>query len=309
MPSSEPSSSAPADASRHAERRRPHPLAWVLLGCTGLMFWPMTRWVMAETVERDQIRQGAVLLLAATALVVWRHRGELKPAVEIGNRALLLLAGGFACAAAASLSGIGWFMLPALALALAGSLQLVFAESGYRFLKPLVAGAVGLVIIVILFPLLDWPLRHRAGVEAVRVLAVIGWTPHLSVTGTAQDPQLLLHTGKQTFLVATECNGFGLITSGALLGLLAGAICRRARWVLPLLVLAGVATGFVFNLLRILVITQLAPHMPGHYHLMHEIVGTLMLWGGLGFVGWLAWKPAKVGPRPKAETQSGPAGA
>ena len=77
MSSPEPSSPAPADASPHGGRRWPHPLAWVLLGCTGLMFWPMTRWVMAETVERDQIRQGAVLLLAAAVLAVWRLRGEL----------------------------------------------------------------------------------------------------------------------------------------------------------------------------------------------------------------------------------------
>ncbi len=256
------------------------------------MFWPLTRWVVAATVERDQIRQGAVLLLAAAALVVWQHRRELRPAAGISNRALLLLGGAFALSAAAGFTNWGWFMLPAMTLGLAGSLQLIFAESGYRFLRPLVAGAVGLVIIVIAFPMLDWPLRQLAGVEAARVLSALGLTPQLMITGTPESPQLLLHTGKQSFLVATECNGFGIITSGALLGLLAGGICGRRWWILPGLVVAGLVAGFVFNLLRILIITQLAPLVPGHYHTMHEIVGTLMLWAGLGFVGWLAWKPA-----------------
>jgi hypothetical protein len=24
---------------------------------------------------------------------------------------------------------------------------------------------------------------------------------------------------------------------------------------------------------------------------MHEVIGTIMLWIGLGFIGWLAWRP------------------
>lgn len=291
-------STTPSDAPEGNEpgRRWPQPMAWVLLICTGVLFWPLTRWVVEASVERDQIRQGAVLLLAAAGLVVWQHRGDLRFATEIGNRALLLLGGAFLCAGLAGVLHIGWFMLPAVTLGLAGSLQLIFAEEGYRFLRPLVGGALGLVLIVIAFPLLDWPLRQLAGVEAARVLAALGLTPQLALTGTAAEPQLLLNTGKQTFLVATECNGFGLITSGALLGLLAGGICGRRGWVLPLLVVAGLLAGFVFNLLRILIITQLAPFMPGHYHTMHEIVGTLMLWAGLGFVGWLAWRPKPAAP-------------
>lgn len=294
--SPKPAANPPAPSASSPEvntgRRWPHPLAWVLLACTGLMFWPMTRWILAATVERGQIRQGAMLLLGATGLIIWQHRKALRPATEISNRALVLLAGAFAASAAAKLTHQSWFMLPALGLGLAGALQLIFAENGYRFLRPLVGGSIGLVVIVIAFPLLDWPLRQLAGLEAARVLSALGLAPQLMIIGNEHAPQLLLNTGGQHFLVATECNGFGLITSGALLGMLAGAICGRHWWVLPLLVMAGLAAGFTFNLLRILIITQLAPFFPEHYQAMHEIVGTLMLWAGLGFVGWLAWKPA-----------------
>ena len=57
------------------------------------------------------------------------------------------------------------------------------------------------------------------------------------------------------------------------------------------LVPAAIAIGFAVNVLRILIISTTARYFPGHYDALHEIVGTIALWGGLGLVGWLAWRP------------------
>lgn len=264
--------------------------AWGLVIATGLLFFPVTRWLVAESVAREQIRQGMVLLVAATVFIIWHRQRELHLDLNLGNRALGLLAGAFAFVAAAGLAHRPLLLLPGLMLGLAGSLQVLFGETGYRFLKPLVGGVAALMVIILAFPFLDWPLRQLVGIEAARVLGALGLTPQLAIANANHNPQLLLKVGSEVFLVATECNGFGLITSGALLALLAGEISRRSRWITASLILLALPIGFSLNLLRILAITQLAPRLPGHYHAMHEFVGTLALWTELGLIGWLAWR-------------------
>ncbi len=266
-------------------------LAWGLVIITGLLFWPVTHWIVVEAVSREQIKQGMVLLLAAALLIIWRNPRDLHVSPNLSNQALGLLAGAFACVGLAGVTGISLLLLPGFTLGLAGSLQVLLGTTGYRFLKPLVGGVAALMVIILAFPFLDWPLRQLAGIEAARVLHLLGLAPQLGIANANHNPQLVLMVGKQAFLVATECNGFGLITSGALLALLAGEISKRSRWIIAGLMLLALFTGFLFNLLRILAITQMAPRFPGHYHAMHEIIGTIMLWIGLGFIGWLAWKP------------------
>ena len=270
-------------------------LAWGLVAATAAVFWPVTRWIVTETAARSQIRQAAILLGAAAGLVVWQHRGELRVKGDLCNRTLLLLAAAFGAVAAAGLAGWNWLVLPGFALALAGCLQALFGAEGYRFFRPLVAGLAALFVIIIAFPVLDWPLRQLAGAGAALVQAKLGFAPNLTLSGTPQDPQLVLSVAGGHFLVATECNGFGLITSGALVAILAGGIAGRRWWTIAALVPAGLAIGFAFNLLRILVISTTARYFPGHYDALHEIAGTLALWAGLGLIGWIAWRPAPAG--------------
>ena len=56
---------------------------------------------------------------------------------------------------------------------------------------------------------------------------------------------------------------------------------------LGLNLLAGVIIGFMFNIVRIVIIVLLAPSMMEHYHLMHEIIGGITYWACLILV-WLA---------------------
>jgi len=278
-------------------------LAWVLVVFTMAVFAPVTLWILRETAARQQIRQSLIMLAAAAALVAWRHRRDFRISGDLGNRTLALIGVSFAFVGAARLLNWPLMVLPGLAFGLAGALQALFGPTGYRFLKPLVAGVLALAVMIIAFPLLDWPLRKLAGIEAARVLTACNITPHLTLAGSATEPQLLLTVGSQVFHVATECNGFGLISSGALLALLAAGISQRGWLGTLVLVPVAMVIGFVVNLLRILLISLNAPFFPGHYHAMHEIIGTLSLWLGLGVIGALAWraepaaKPARILPR------------
>lgn len=261
-----------------------------LLVSTALLFWPVTRWLLQEAVGSQQIRQAFLVLGVAAALVAWDHRRVLRPHLDLGNRALTLLTAAYGCVVAVWLTHITLLLLPAFALGLAGCLHLGFGPEGWRFLRPLFAGFVACLLVILLFPLLDWPLRQMAGVNAARVLHAIGFTPQLQVE-LEPAPRLLLHTGLNVFEVATECNGFGLITTSVVLALLAAGIADRSRVTLLWLLPVAATLGFTFNLLRILGICLLAPYFPGHYHAMHETIGTIALWSDLALVGWLAWHP------------------
>lgn len=267
-------------------------MAWAMVVVTAAVFWPVTRWMVEETVAREQIRQAFLLLAVAAGLVAWRHRAELRIRGDLCNRTLALLGAAFLLVGGAVLTGWSLLILPGLALALAGCLQALFGAGVYRFFRPLVAGVLVFAVIIVAFPLLDWPLRQLAGAGSADVLAALQLAPQLTLAGTAADPQLVLSVAEGHFLVATECNGFGLITSGALLAILAGGIAGlRWGWIVALVPVA-LGIGFLVNILRILVIATTARYFPGHYDVLHEVVGTLALWGGLGLVGWLAWRPS-----------------
>lgn len=266
-------------------------VAWLLVAATAAVFWPVTRWIVVESVERQQIRQGFFILAMAAGLIVWQNRRDLHFAGDLCNRTLGFMGAAFALVGAGSLSGLHWLVLPGFALALAGCLQALFGVAGYRYFRPLVAGVTTLLVIIVAFPILDWPLRQLAGVGAASVLNAVKIAPQLTLMGTQADPQLVLTVGGQHFLVATECNGFGIITSAALVAILAGGMAGRRWWVVAALVPAALVVGFGVNVVRILTISLCAPYFPGRYHEMHEVAGTLALWFGLGVVGWMAWRP------------------
>lgn len=275
-------------------------LALVLIVCTVAAVWPVTQWLAREVSASQQIRQSFVLLGAAVALVGWQHLREWRLVLDTGNRALVLLGAAYAFIAAAVWFKITLLMLPAFALGLAGCLHVLVGAEAWRFLRPLFIGFIACLVVIILFPALDWPLRQMAGVNAARTLHQLGFTPQLHVV-LQPEPKLILATGKNFFEVATECNGFGLITSGMVLAILAGGIAGRRALAFFWLVPVAAVIGFILNLLRILAICLLAPYFPKHYAVLHETAGIIMLWSGLGLIGWLAWRPALADSPPQPQ--------
>ena len=99
-------------------------------------------------------------------------------------------------------------------------------------------------------------------------------------------PMLILWVNQHPFHVASECNGFGVILTSLLVAFLLGLYRRLGAMDLLLNIAVGCFIGFVFNILRIVVIVLLAPALLEHYLLMHEIVGGITFWGCLILV-WL----------------------
>jgi exosortase/archaeosortase family protein len=144
---------------------------------------------------------------------------------------------------------------------------------------------------------LDWPLRSLAGQWSSYVLALTGQSTELGLVGQeAGPPMLILLVNEHPFHVASECNGFGVILTSLLLALLLAVYRRLRLFDIGLNLLAGVIIGFIFNILRIVIVVLLAPSLMEHYHLMHEIVGGITYWACLVLV----WVTLNGPTRPEA---------
>jgi exosortase/archaeosortase family protein len=272
-------------------------LAGGLLVLTALAFWPVATWVTAQTFAHEQLKQSFFLMVLAGLWIAWDRRGSLQLRLQLDNLALACLLTSYASVAGAFFLRTPLLVLAGLVAAAAGTVQVLFGRRALQRTVPLLAAFTLLILFVLLFPVLDWPLRQMAGVESVRLLQTFGLTSQLGVVANP-DVQLWLANEHGTFVVATECNGFGLISSSLLLGTVC-LLYRRARWwKFPGLLALGLLLAFTTNLLRIAAIVLLAPRFPGHYNALHETAGLIALYAGLGAV-WLltGWEP-KRRPRP-----------
>jgi len=142
-----------------------------------------------------------------------------------------------------------------------------------------------------LFPTLDWPLRALAAKHAGSLLAWLGVPVRLLVE-PGRPAELVLGVGGQLFRVATECNGFGLLTSALLLATIL-AFQYRLPWLNKLGLLAlSVPVAIVCNFLRIVSICLVAPRVVWSYVFVHEALGAIFYLSGLALV-WLAARRVK----------------
>jgi exosortase/archaeosortase family protein len=296
MPSSMPvpPSTAPAASTVWSRDRW---LALGLLAFTAMAFWPAARWVASQAFAHEQLKQSFFIMILAGLWIAWERRAALRLALQLDNTGMLWLLASYACIAGALLLKTPLLVLAGLVAAAGGGVQIVFGAQALRRTVPLLAAFALVILFVLLFPVLDWPLRKMAGVESARLLQSFNLSSQL-VVATQPEVQLRLINGHGTFVVATECNGFGLISSSLLLGTI-GLLYRRAKWwTFPGLLALGVLLAFTMNLLRISTIVGLATSFPQHYHALHETAGLIALYAGLGAV-WLltGWQPRPRSPR------------
>jgi exosortase/archaeosortase family protein len=286
-----PESSVTPTPAHAAASRSERWLAGGLLAATALAFCPVATWVTARTFAHEQLKQSFFITILAGVWIAWEQRGALRLKLQLERTGLVCILTAYACVAGALLLKAPLLVLTGLVAAAAGVVQIVFGERALRRAGPLIAAFGLLIVFVLLFPVLDWPLRKMAGVESVRLLQSFGMASHLQIVADP-DVKLLLVNPHGTFVVATECNGFGLISSSLLLGTICLLYRRAAWWKFPGLLALCLAVAFTMNLLRIASIVALAPSFPGHYHAMHETAGIVALYTGLGAV-WLltGWQP------------------
>lgn len=268
----------------------------VLFGLLAVALWPLTLWFAQTAHDQSRILHALVVLSMASVLLVRFGGVTVQEPLELNPSAqrALIAAYGFLIInyLGQSFGGSDWFgllIIPAYCCALAAGVRFVFG-AGTRRLTRTVAGTlcVFLLLSIWMAPL-DWPLRSLAGQWSGYVLGLLGQSTELSLVREAigEPPMLILWVNEHPFHVASECNGFGVILTSLLLALLLAIYRRLGVFDLALNLFAGLAIGFAFNILRIVIIVLLAPSLMDHYMLMHEIVGGMTYWACLVLV-WVS---------------------
>ena len=271
----------PAASGTAPERTRS--LLWVL-GVTvllGLVYLPLVLWLGKTGLVVSQLTTGGALVLFALGIclkdVIREHPFEPNTSDYgyglLGIAFVLLAAALYLKALALPL------VLVSFCCAVAAVVSFLFGRAGARQMLPALGTIFVFGMLAALVPALDWPLRAIAGRYAAGLIRAMGVPVELALH-VGQAPQLLLIVAGHTFVVATECNGVGLLTSSLLLAVFL-AFHYQMRWWHK----AGIVIGC--NFLRIVSISLFAPRISLPYALVHESLGLVFYYGGLGLI-WAA---------------------
>ena len=277
----------------------------VLFGLLGLALWPLTIWFAQTAHEQSRILH-ALIVLAMASLMLVRFGGvTIARPLELNASARRALLAAYGILLLTYLAPFvthsnltGLLVIPAYCCALAAAVRFTFGEGTHQLTRTVAGTLCAFLLLSTFMAPLDWPLRSMAGKWSAYVLELIGQSTALGLFGQAgEPPNLVLIVNEQPFHVASECNGFGVIITSLLLALLLAIHRRLNIFDLGLNLLAGVIIGFIFTIVRIVIIVLLAPSMMERYHLMHEIIGGITYWACLILV-WLALngptKPEKL---------------
>ncbi len=257
-------------------------LAWALIA---LLFWRAIVWLAAAAMVREQVTHAAVVLIFGLVFLLRDRPGGNPLALSFGPRARLFYVGACGCAAFAGLLQEPAFMLFGLGFLAGAILLFVLGDVVFQVALGFSLAFAGFTMVSVIFPLADWPLRVFAGNTAGWFFGLLGHPVELEF---ARDPaRLLLVSAGRGFVVAPECNGFGIISGCLLLAVLL-VFSRRLRWLDKILiVILSPLIGLFSNALRIFFIVLLAPLAGDHYFVMHEAVGIVLFFGTLIFLWWL----------------------
>jgi len=283
-------------APHRARDAREDLLAVLIWLCTLALFWGSARWIADQALNFQQVGHALLTLGLAAALILREHPDRPRPEWAFNRLARNALLAAYLLAAAALVLHQPLLFLGALSLVVGAALLFIWSPAVYRPAFAIASALTVLLTLAVLRPGFDWPLRSLAGSHAGWILKLLGVDARLGIAGGG-EPELLLSVAGRLFVVAPECNGFGII-SGAVLVAVLLAFLRPLRWYDKLLALVVAAfLGFAFNVLRIFVIASLASRVGTHYHLLHEVVGNAAVLASLAATWWivrgLPAKPAR----------------
>lgn len=259
--------------------------AFVAWAAALLLFWRSLAWLTSATLVREQVAHAAIVLVFGLVFLLRDHPGGNSLVLRFGSRAMIFYAGACLCAGLAGLFRQPVFLLFGLGFLSGAVLLFVFGETVFGPALGFALAFAGFTALTVFVPFADWPLRILAGKTAGWFLGLLGHPAQLGFSG--EPLRLILVAGGRPFEVASECNGFGIISGCLLLALLL-VFSRRLRMVDKLAMLAlAPLLGLFSNALRILVIVLLAPAAGEHYFVMHEAVGLTLFFGTLAFVWWM----------------------
>ena len=253
-------------------------------------FAPVAVWLYGALVQSQQLRDAVVVLV--TVLLILAVEYGIRPHKPAFSRlSVQWLLGAYAAIIASKFLGI-WGVF----LALAGFSAALVAAGVACFDKKRYVYAAGgafyaFTVLSFFVRAFDLPLRVLAGKLSVWILSLFNKSTALLVYG-GDSPQIGIFVDGRSYLVATECNGFGII-SGCVVMAVVCAIFRRGLSLvkrLAIVVLCALS-AYLVNSLRIAAIVCLAPAVGRqNYHLMHETLGYLFFAAALLSVWQMARK-------------------
>ena len=272
-------------------------LQCLLLGLLVIALWPLTVWFAQTAYEQSRILHALAVLCIASVLIVRFGDIQIIDPLVMNSSALRPLLAAYGFLIVSSLEEIlglpEWISLlvvPAYCCALAAVVRFVFGEGTQRLTRTVASTLFVFLLLSIYMEPMDWPLRSLAGQWSSYILDLLGQSTELGIAREWKaPPMLILLVNEQPFHVASECNGFGVILTSLLLSLLLAIHRGSSIFSTSINLLSGAIIGFVFNIIRIVVIVSFAPLLMEHYHLMHEIVGGITYWSSLVII-WVLLK-------------------
>ena len=244
-------------------------VAWI---CAAVSLFPFAVWLFGE-VSRSRQLSDALIISACVCVAVAMDAAIRLHKPKLGRRALAFLGLAYAAVLASPYCGIA-----SMPLGLAG-LSLFLMAAGFACTdKPRFVFAAGVAFYAFLMLSLfisafDMPLRALAGNISVGILKLANPSAML-VSLPGYPPQIGMIVNSKTYLVAAECNGFGLISSCATLSVFFAALSKASIRDRLILVLLGILTAVAANALRIVAIVTIAPHFGKEYYMaVHEACG------------------------------------
>ncbi len=267
--------------------RKDNLLSFLVFGITAIIFYPTTRWLIQTTFDHQQLSYAFFILIFAGLFHFYENKDKLKPVWQLENRSILLLTFSYSLMALFYFIKILPLIFASYSFALASLIIFVFGKKVSRATAAWIGAFFLFSIMAMFMPYVDWPLRGLAGKNVGWILSLIGYDVGLSLVSHEGIAMLILSVDGKPFNVAAECNGFGALSSSLLLSLLL-ILYMKIRYLdkIILFFISGLI-GFLFNILRILIIVILAPKVGDQYMLMHEVVGNITLWSCLALVWWV----------------------
>ncbi|WP_309396842.1 exosortase/archaeosortase family protein [Cerasicoccus maritimus] len=259
-----------------------------------LIFYPLIQWLFHTTESSEQLLHALIVLGAAGMFLLLEKRRRLSLVLAHDKQSVTLLAISFSIVAVCLLplqweTSAGSFakatlLLVGFGFTLAGLVRYTLGPIAAKASRGFIIAFTFFMFLALSLPILDWPLRALAGRGSMNLLAKLGVGAELQLVNIP-SPELVLNVAGRPFIVAAECNGFGLLSASILLAILLAIYRKLNALDFSLVIILTVVTAFIANTLRILVIVLLAPKVE-NYLLMHEIVGLIFFYSALGFLWW-----------------------
>ena len=257
------------------------------------VYAPLVLWLGRTTISLEQLHNGGLIVLFAL-LISLRNAIRARAFRPEGNTlgVVLIVAG------LGGLYLVRWlpaFALPvallSFCLSFAGLSAFLFGTVGVRALLPAISGILILGVLAGVAPWLDWPLRAIGAKYSAYFLDYLGMDVGVALR-QGVPPQLLLAVKDRLFVVAAECNGFGLVSSSFLVAAILG-FHYHLSWFAKIGLLAlALPLAILFNAFRIVGICLAATHLPLPYVVIHEGIGLVFYAAALVLLWWLASRRA-----------------